>query len=242
MSRNPGRETTFRFKQFELRNERSAMKIGTDGVMLGGWVRIPSGACRVLDAGSGTGLIALMICQRNRSAKVTAVELDPVAETEGRGNISRSPFGDRIASVNVDFVRFKPMEKYDLIVSNPPFFTSRLQSPDNVRAVARHEGSLGIAMLLRYGRELLAPDGMVAFIAPHDRDEEVLFEAALLRYSCLRRCAVVTVEGKKPRRTLWQFSLKDTSCTDDSVITIRNAAGDFTPEYIDLLKDFYIKL
>ena len=126
------REKIFRFKQFGVLNDKTAMKVGTDGVLLGAWCDV-AGARRVLDVGTGCGLIALMVAQRNKGAAVTAIDIDDEAVGEARINIARSPWSDRVEALCVDFNDFAAQEPYDLIVSNPPFFTEDV--------MAAHDGA-----------------------------------------------------------------------------------------------------
>jgi tRNA1Val (adenine37-N6)-methyltransferase len=162
----------FQFKQFLVRQDRTPMKVGTDGVLLGAWAG--SGwLLNILDIGTGTGLVALMMAQRFKGARVDAVELDPESAGQAAENIAESPFSDRITVHQADFLTWDPGKKYDLIVCNPPFFKDSLQSPDPGRTVARHDDSLPLADLIRRSTEMLMPNGGLSLILPVGRLPEV---------------------------------------------------------------------
>ncbi len=238
---NKSRETTFRFKQFTVSNRRSAMKVGTDGVLLGAWCTIPERKCQVIDAGCGTGVIALMIAQRNPLADILGIEIDRDAASEAAENVGVSAFADRINIAHRDFLGFKPDSLFDLIVCNPPFFTESTKSPIAARANARTEGSLSVNALLRKSVELLTEEGSVALIAPSARDSEIIFDAALTGLYLWHRCHVITVAGKTPQRTLWQFTRQPKS-EESATLILSTSPGCYSEEYINLVNEFYINL
>lgn len=244
--RNPDRETTFRFRQFEVSNCRSAMKIGTDGVLLGAWMW-GGGCCevtspgRVLDVGAGTGVISLMAAQRWPGAEVVGVEIDPVAAGECAGNFSASPWCGRLTVECCDFASFAS-PGFDLIVSNPPFFTNGALAPDDARRTARHELSLTVGTLLRRSAALLNPGGRIALVTPADREKDVRFEAAMARLSVARLTRVSTVEGKLPKRLLWEFVSGGSAATVEETLTLRRSDGSPDPRYVALVGEFYTKI
>ncbi len=233
--------STFRFKQFEIEHTASAMKVGTDGVLLGAWAEIPPSATSILDVGTGSGLIALMMAQRTPSAEITAVEIDDAAAAEARSNVFRSVWSDRISVISEDFISAPSETKYDLIISNPPFFTEDLQSPDTRRALARHGDTLNPISLLRKAAGMLTADGSVAFIAPTSLDDEISFTASLCRLNPSHKTHVCTKAGKQPSRTLWQLTAADVSARCDT-LDIRDADNQYTPQYLNLVNDFYLWL
>ncbi len=232
---------TFRFRQFDIEHSASAMKVGTDGVLLGAWAEIPHQAQSILDVGTGSGLIALMMAQRTLSAKITAIEIDSTAANEAVGNVNRSPWADRIEVICGDFISACSDTKYDLIVSNPPFFTEELRSPDSRRALARHGGTLNPLNLIRKASDMLTLDGSVAFIAPSSLDDEVSFTASLCRLNLMRQTHVCTRQGKQPSRTLWQLTPSDVAAQRDT-ISIRDTANQYTGQYLNLVNHFYLWL
>ncbi len=238
MSRNPNRESRFHFKQFSISDSVSAMKIGTDGVLLGAWAARTESVNRILDIGTGTGLIALMLAQRFENALITALEIDPAAAEEAMENVSLSPWHDRVRVVNADFKQWKTSEQYDLIVSNPPFFTTGLRASDQQRANARHTDTLTCSDILSRTSDLITSSGHLCLITPADISDTILFESALGRLNLVRKCDVKTIEGKIPIRTLWDFSPID-SQPEVSSITIRTKTG-YSDEYRNLTAGFYL--
>lgn len=235
------RESIFRFKQFALSNDRSAMKIGTDGVLLGAWCEMhdsPDG-CRVLDVGCGTGVIGLMVAQRYPHCEVTCLDVDADAVEECRQNIIASPFASRVNAVRGDFLNYNPDCRYQLIISNPPYFKDSLRAPDKSRMTARHDDTLPLAALMRHASGMLDEAGRMALVLPVERDGDVEFESALCGLHITRRCNIFTVPGKPQRRTLWELALK-AAPTMTTELFIHDKSGAYSKEYVSLLKDFYL--
>lgn len=232
----------FRFKQFGLSDTRSGMKIGTDGVLLGAWTLPPFSASSVLDVGAGCGLISLMLAQRYPEARISAVEIDAGACADCRDNIASSPWLCRVEVIETDFIDYArtTTEKFSLIVSNPPFFSSGALSPEEKRASARHEASLSYASLIGLCPGLITPTGILAMIAPAEREEDIIFTAEMKGLKLKRLCRVCSVEGKPPVRVMFEFSPADTLRPEITTLFIRSAGGEFSPEYIQLTKDFYL--
>ena len=228
--------TSFRFKRFEVKQDRSAMKVGTDGVLLGAWAE---GGRRILDVGSGTGLIALMMAQRFPDAVVDGIDIDCDACEEARENALTSPFADRIGILNSRLQDYQaPL--YDAIVSNPPFFVGSLKNPDEKRSMARHTDSLPFNDLFDGARRLLKADGVFSVIVPQEVKEDVVSEGYVVGFRLVRQCAVKTVERKSPKRYLLTFS-KGGERTLVSEEGILNAAdGQRSGWYSKLTKDFYL--
>ncbi len=236
MGRNPNREQTFRFKQFEVRNAASAMKVGTDGVLLGSWMTVDEGAS-VLDIGAGCGLISLMAAQRG-AARVYGVEIDEAAADEAAFNVAASPWADRVVIVHNDFfVESDRMRadgrRFDLVVSNPPFFSGGVCSPDLSRSMARHGVSLDFPQLIASAADLLESDGHLALVSPVDRKDDIELAVALSRLHICRLCSVATKPGAAPIRLLW-----DIVRTPSAVIADSLAIG--SPEYRMLTSPFYL--
>lgn len=231
----------FRFRQFDIDHSESAMKVGTDGVLLGAWVYITPDTYNILDVGTGTGLIALMMAQRTTSCHITAIEIDEKASAEANGNIIRSPWHDRMAILCDDFITMTSDTRYSLLISNPPFFTENLHSPDSRRALARHGETLNPTSFLTKASALVTSDGSIALIAPTTLDDEIAFTASLCRLNLMRQTHVCTREGKLPSRTLWQFTPASVTPQYD-VLNLRDASNNYIPQYLNLVNDFYLWL
>lgn len=223
--------TDFRFKQFAVSQDAAAMKVGTDGVLLGAWTPV-DGATHALDVGSGTGLIALMLAQRGVK-RITGVEIDPAAAEEARRNVARSPWPDSISIINTDFRQFTPGVTYDLIVSNPPFFEEALNSPDPRRAAARSQSALPLDDLIEHGAHLLSPDGSMALILPYSQRERVIYTATVNHLYLTEEVAVAHHSSKAPKRLIALLSKKLNP-------TVKSSLYIQSPEYIHLTKDFYL--
>lgn len=232
-----GRDISFRFKRFGIEDARSGMKIGTDGVLLGAWADC-AGVRNILDIGAGCGLISLMLAQRSE-AHITAVEIDADAAEDAEENIERSAWRDRIDVHIGNFRDYVPIIQPDLIISNPPFFSTGEISPDAVRAAARHERSLSFINLISYAAAHLSPSGSLAMISPYDRKDEILFQLELSRLKLHRLCRVISREGKPPARILWECTRSGGDTLIDD-LTIRNRSNEYTDRYKDLTKDFYL--
>ena len=235
-----GREKTFRFKQFAVLNDRTAMKVGTDGVLLGAWCPV-EGIHRVLDVGTGCGVIALMIAQRNGGAVITGIDIDDGAIEEANLNFANSPWGERLTANLADFNDLKDGDRYDLIVSNPPYFTDSLPSPEASRTIARHTRSLTYRQLIEGATRLLTSEGSLALISPTDAESDIIEAATFASLPVRRITRVIPVQGAAPKRTLWTLSRRDIPYKED-VLTIAHPDGTFTQEYIDLTRDFYLKM
>ncbi|MDP3914198.1 MAG: methyltransferase, partial [Bacteroidota bacterium] len=183
------RNNYFQFKQFRIVQERSAMKVGVDGVLLGSWADI-SGAKRILDIGTGTGLIALMMAQRNPDAQIDALEIEPEAFQEAVFNIQQSPWNERIQIELCSFQEFsgKADLKYDLIVSNPPYFTNGHKAPLENRSTARHSDSLPLGDLISGAIGLLNKTGKIALVLPIESLQEITTLADLNKLFIARLC------------------------------------------------------
>ncbi|MDE6301235.1 MAG: methyltransferase [Muribaculaceae bacterium] len=224
---------TFTFKCFAVDDRRCAMKVGTDGVLLGAWASVGSAhALRVADLGAGSGLIALMLAQRNPGAVVTAVEIDRDAFSDLEKNIAASPFADRITAVEGDYRTVTG--KFDLIVSNPPYFMPGAGAPDRSRCLAREAGDLSPFGLLDFAPGHLTGHGRLAMIAPSDYDGEIEYRAALAHLNVCRRAAVATSPRRGVTRTLWEFASAPAPLPEIESITVGSE------HYRSLTSPFYL--
>lgn len=231
----------FSFRQFDISQSNASMKVGTDGVLLGAWACDGFTPARVADIGTGTGLIALMCAQRFPDARITAIDIHTPSLEDAARNIAASPWHDRIDIIDENFVRWVPDRKFDLIISNPPFFTEALRSPDTARAASRHAGDLSPVSLIERAPDLLTPSGCIAFIAPVALDDEVEWTSTLHKMHPVRHTRVLSKVGKAPLRSLWELSLSPAAIKTDT-LAIRGKDGSYTREYLRLTCDFYLHL
>lgn len=217
------------------------MKVGTDGVLLGAWVAV-EGARTILDIGTGTGLIALMVAQRNSAARIDAVEIDVASAEQAAENVARSSWADRVAIHHSDIQSFTPAVRYDLIVTNPPYFVNSLHSPSSSRTAARHTCSLSFRDLAISAQRLLREGGRFALILPPE--ESRLFDCeALGRLSLTRRCEVRSRDTTPVKRVMSEYTtLGEGVVVEREELTIeRGTPPQFSAEYRALTADFYLK-
>ena len=215
-----GREKVFRFKQFAVKNDRTAMKVGTDGVLLGAWCPV-DGAQRVLDVGTGCGVIALMIAQRNSLATIDAIDIDHDSIEEAAYNFMNSPWPERLTAIEGDFNGLDTGQRYDLIVSNPPFFTNGVLPTGEARTTARHTGALTYRQLIDGAMRLMTDGGSLALISPTDAEGDIIEAATFASLPVHQRVRVIPVEGAAPKRTLWLLSRRDTPYTEGTITIAR---------------------
>lgn len=228
----------FRFKRFTVRQPNAAMKVGTDGVLLGAWVGVRDTDRRILDIGTGTGVIALMMAQRCEGARVTALEIDGPSAADARDNAAASPWSGRVEVVECDAALYDTPERFDLIVSNPPYFVDSLLPPDKGRAAARHAASLPFGELVRTVVRLLAPGGRFALILPVEESRMFCEEARGALWP-VRVTEVCSTPRSGVIRLLTEFRAEPAAVAETSRLVIDD--GGFTPEYRELTKDFYLK-
>lgn len=230
----------FCFRQFAVRHDRCAMKVGTDGVLLGAWARAGHPVRRALDIGTGTGLVALMLAQRFPDALFDAIDIDPDACLQARENVACSPFAGRISVVETPLQEFFPPCSYDLVVSNPPYFVESQESPDRARSLARHTATLSFADLLRGAARLLADQGTFALIVPTGHAASILSEASLQGLFPVRRLDLRTTPRRPPKRTLLALVRHRPPLVVHDEECLENADGTRSDWYSALCADFYL--
>lgn len=229
----------FRFKQFVVYQDRCAMKVGTDGVLLGAWADVSS-AHSILDIGTGTGLIALMVAQRSE-AKVTAIEIDVEASLQAQENVDRSPWNNRIEVKNQSLQEFaQSARKYDHIISNPPYFNQSLKSPKEGRTMARHTDSLSYEDLLKGVVSLLDEQGVFSVILPYSEKET--FVAFSERYGLypFRIMKVLPTPTSTPKRFMAEFAFSSTSCEELEMVIESEGRHQYSEAYKQLTEEFYM--
>lgn len=235
------------------------MKVGTDGVLLGAWAQ---GGCRILDIGSGTGLISLMMAQRFPEAEVVGIDMDADACGQARENVMASPFRDRVeieccrlqdfggASETAEALEaaeasetaegLKAAGVFDAIVSNPPFFVDSLKNPDSKRTMARHTDSLPFRDLFAGVKRLLSDEGVFSAIVPAEVVEQFVAESCMLGFYLIRKCGVKTVERKLPKRFMLSFAKHRISPYEEHVETMMDSQGNRLEWYRKITEEFYL--
>ena len=254
---------TFRFKKFDVINERSAMRVNTDGVLLGAAMTITALDRRLLDIGTGTGTIALMAAQRlletpgqagsdvmaagnDNDVMIDAIDIDEPSASEAAANFKNSPWADSLTAYNMSLDVFaealsqQSERRYDLIFSNPPYFEDSLTAPDERKSTARHT-SVGLSYrdIFEFATSRLSDNGRVSLVLPADQEAAVCRYARMSGLHLLRILRVRTVPRKAPSRMIVEFSRHRVDQPEDTVLTIQNE-GQYTQEYLSLTKDFYL--
>lgn len=229
---------SFTFKQFAVQQHLCAMKVGTDGVLLGAWAE---GGARILDVGTGTGLIALMMAQRYPEAQVSAIDIVGDACRQASANVAASKFAGRIGVEQASAQGYSPQRQFDSIVSNPPFFVNSLKAPDAKRSLARHSDTLSYSDLFASVARLLAPEGVFSAVIPSECLTLFVSEAYMAGFSLTRRCAVRTTLRKQPRRYLLAFRRETDASMHAEEVVLQDAGGGRSEWYAELTNDFYIK-
>jgi tRNA1Val (adenine37-N6)-methyltransferase len=229
----------FNFKQFAVNQDKSAFKVGTDGVLIGAIADI-SNSDSILDIGSGTGLISLMLAQRCGS-QITTIEPDPGSYLQTLENIARSPWHDRIKVFNSDLQSFFPdTGKFDLIVSNPPYFADSLKNPDPRKSAARHNDSLTTDELLKGVVRLMKDNGRFQLIMPYVEGNIFIAEANKYGLYCNGILKIRPLPGAEIRRLILTFE-KTKKPPVEKFLTIEHGRHEYTEDYINLTKEFYLK-
>ncbi len=233
----------FKFKQFSVHQDQCAMKIGTDGVLLGAWTSIDKRPFAILDIGSGTGLIALMMAQRSDADMIDAIEIDGDAYEQSVENFESSPWADRLYCYHAGLDEFVDEldEKYDLIISNPPFYSEEVPSGNDARDMARQNSALPFEELLDGVSKLLEDEGVFSTIIPFKEEEAFIKMASSFNLYPTRVTRVKGNPTAEIKRSLLEFSFSENQM-DISELTIEKERHEYTDEYIGLTKDFYLKM
>ena len=233
----------FQFKQFTIHHDRCAMKVGTDGVLLGAWADV-NNRQQILDVGTGTGLIALMLAQRSK-AHIHAIDIDPDACLQARENITSSPFSQQVEVFHHALHEYRAIcsIRYDLIVSNPPYFVNSLKCPNLQRNTARHTDTLSLETLLQNSHQLLTPQGSIALILPYNQKDYLNNCLKQEKLYIHKEVDVTPTVGTQPKRLLVELkSEQPNTLVTPTVLTIEIARHQYTEEYIRLTKAFYLKM
>ena len=240
--------SVFRFKQFSVVNERSAMKVNTDGVLLGAVMSVLPTDKRLLDIGTGTGTIALMAAQRlsaisecGEIVRVDAIDIDKDSADEAAVNFTNSPWSHSLRAHHLSLDDFKPQPgEYDLIFSNPPYFEDSLTAPDQRKSTARHTSEgLSYRDIFEFAVSALSENGRVAFVLPAEQELPLCRYARMCGLHLFRITRVRTVPRKAPSRMIAEFARYKCENPEDTTLTIQSE-GKYTQEYLNLMKDFYL--
>ena len=231
----------FQFKQFTVHHDRCARKVTTDACLFGAWCasalsKIATGHSNALDIGTGTGLLSLMVAQAS-PLRIDAVEIDEQAAGQAAENFASSPFVKRINLVQSDVLRLT--NKYDYILSNPPFYENELQSGKEGKDTAHHSTKLTLEQLLAFTEQHLATEGKVFLLLPYKRRQEILDKFSASALSIQQLVTVKPSSRHQPFRVMLQAGFEKLA-VKNSEISIRDEAGNYTPEFSDLLRPYYL--
>ncbi|WP_432222754.1 tRNA1(Val) (adenine(37)-N6)-methyltransferase [Flavobacterium sp. TMP13] len=234
----------FQFKQFSIQQDKTAMKVGTDGVLLGSWAPTNNVTFSVLDIGTGTGLIALMLAQRCNAQQIDALEIDEEAYEQCVDNFENSPWADRLFCFHAGLDEFmeEPEDEYDLIVSNPPFYSEDFKTTDEKRDLARFEDALPFEDLIEAADLLLSENGIFAVIIPFKEEQRFIALAFQFELYPTKITRVRGTSKSEIKRSLLAFSRIEKSNYPLDELVIEITRHNYTPEYIELTKDFYLKM
>ena len=230
--------STFQFKHFSVSQSDTTMKVGTDAMLLGSLVSLSDQPLTVLDIGTGTGVLALMIAQRSERALVMALEIDELACQEAEENFKASPWSNRLASINEDILEIEFDSKFDLIVSNPPYYENSLLSDDERTSRAKHAEFLPVDLLLQKAKELLSDDGTFWVIVPFENTSSWIETAKSDDLHLAQSISIIGKEGQGEKRSILAFSKSQGEMTS-SQLTVRDSKNNYSKEYIELTKEFH---
>ena len=228
----------FQFKKFTVHQDRTAMKVGTDGVLLGAWCDLTN-VYELLDVGTGTGLIALMAAQRDPDIHIDAIEIESQAFKQAQENFIESPWHDRIDIFNTSLQDFLPHKQYDCIVCNPPFFNNSTKAPENNRSLARHTDTLSHSDLLKHASRLLKETGHLCLILPTQEAQHIQDIANQFGLFPKKTTTVYPTPTKAAKRLLIHFTKQKLEIINDEII-LELERHKYSPQYIELTRDFYL--
>lgn len=233
----------FKFKQFTVNQDRCAMKIGTDSVLLGAWTSVEHNPYNVLDIGAGTGILSLMIAQRSNAEQIEAIEIDDEAFEQCAENFENSAWSDRLFCFHASLLEYMEAvdEKFDLIICNPPFYSEDYKTKDKSRDLARFSDAMPLEHIIFAVINFLSDKGKFSVIIPHKEEENYIEEASLIDLFPNRILRVRGNEKSDLKRSLIEFSYSETPIKISELI-IETERHQYTQDYINLTKDFYLKM
>ncbi|PKP48137.1 MAG: tRNA (adenosine(37)-N6)-methyltransferase TrmM [Bacteroidetes bacterium HGW-Bacteroidetes-11] len=232
----------FNFKQFSVDDALCAMKVGTDSVLLGAWADVEKSQ-QILDIGTGCGLLALMAAQRC-GAEITAIDIHQPSAAQAQHNFKLSSWAERLHVHCISLQDFAKTEtnKFDHLITNPPYFINSLKSPDNGRNTARHNDELPLKSLVEFSAQLLTDAGRLSVVFPFADSQLLINLAEESSLSIKRQMIIIPKQGKEPNRILLEFTKGQAENTESATLAIRDYRGEYTQEYIKLTANFYLKL
>ncbi len=233
----------FQFKQFTVQQDKCAMKVCTDACLFGAWaVEMITAAqpSSILDIGAGTGLLSLMFAQKTNAA-IDTVEIEQNAFLQAAENFETSPWKERLQVIHTDITQYNPGKKYDLIISNPPFFEDDLKSPGQNKNAAKHDSTLTLQILLQKTKTLLEEDGMFAVLLPFHRTEYFISICKRAGLFCKQQTLVKQTPAHSYFRSMLLFTCNETTAKETTII-IKEKDGSYSEDFTALLKDYYLYL
>ncbi len=227
----------FRFKKFEVHQDKCAFKIGTDSVILGSWTQPVEG--NILDVGTGSGVLALMMAQKTSKSKITAIDIDLEQINQAKQNFKISPWQKRLRAVHADFKHLEPTTKFDLIITNPPYFAEGMKKKDTRLKNARHQDSLNIEQLISKSAEILKENGKLSLIIPHSIAGKCLSEALGNSLYLTERMSIHSKSNSLPIRDCLTFIKSNSPQKAEFTQLTIYEKGKLTPQFIELTKDYY---
>lgn len=236
--------STFNFKQFSVQQDKCAMKIGTDGVLLGAWCPIDNNPFSVLDIGAGTGILSLMLAQRCNAEQIDSLEIDEEAYEQCVENFENSPWSDRLFCFHAGLDEFveEPEDEYDIIISNPPFYSENYKTDDSQRDLARFQDALPFEDLIEAADLLLSENGIFAVIIPYKEEERFIDLCAEVELFPVKVTRVKGSHSTPIVRSLLAFKRYELSVLTADELVIEISRHEYTDDYINLTKDFYLKM
>lgn len=225
----------FKFQKFTINQSKEVFRVGTDGVLLGALANV-SARNEVLEVGTGTGIISLMLAQRNSQTQITAIDLNENAANLAAENFENSPFAERLRVIGGDFKKFESHQKFDFIVSNPPYFDENTSSKD---VLARQRIELDFSDLIKKSLELISIDGVFSVIIPFEFGDEFTAECLHHQFHLIRKINIIGIEGSKPKRLILEFSKTASPFTEEK-FTIEKSPRHYSDQYLQVTQDFHI--
>ena len=234
----------FKFKQFAVNQDRCAMKIGTDAVLLGAWCPIDNNPKSILDVGAGTGILALMLAQRTNADQIDALEIDEEAYEQCVENFENSPWADKLFCYHAALDEFvdDPEDEYDLIISNPPFYSEDFKTADEQRDLARFQDAMPFEDLIEAADLLLSENGTFAVVIPYKEEERFIDLCAEYELYAVKAPRVKGSQKTPIVRSLLAFKRYELSVLTADELVIEINRHEYTEDYINLTQDFYLKM